>query len=103
MNRAYGMPGVGGSLGKCCYCGDTFMAEILLGKTCREVVIGGQAMFVHTRKDCFKKLVALADSGQLSIDRWADLPDGSPLRDAMKKLCEGQSENESMRAKESTE
>lgn len=90
MSKSYGMPGVGGSLGKCCYCGDTFMSEILLGRTCRSVVIGEQEMFVHTEKPCFDKLVALAEGGSLALSRWADLPEGSPLRDVMKKLHEAE-------------
>lgn len=94
MARAYGMPGVGGSLGNCCYCGDTFMAEILLGTTCQSVTIGGQEMFVHTQKDCLERLITLAGKeGALTFDKWTELPEGSPLRDVMKKLDEGQRED----------
>lgn len=31
-DMTYGFPGVGGSLGKCALCGDTFLHEILFGE-----------------------------------------------------------------------
>jgi len=90
MSKAFGMPGIGGSLGKCCYCGDTFMREILTGETCQSIYVGGQEMFVHTlpARDCLGEMQALATAGQLKIADYDKLPAASPLRDAMRKLHE---------------
>jgi hypothetical protein len=85
--RAFGMPGVGGSLGKCCYCGDTFMKEILTGTNCQSINVGGQEMFVHI-PDCLGAIVALATNGELQFSDYEKFPEESPLRQAMKKAIE---------------
>lgn len=93
--NAYGMPGVGGALGQCCYCGETFIGEILFGTTCRRITIGEQDLFIHTKhkysnRDCFSKLKKLAADGRISLSKWSDLPEASPLREPMKKLFDEQ-------------
>lgn len=68
------MPGIGGSLGMCALCGNTFMAEILLGKSVHTVAIEGMD------KDCClheKCLTVLENNGP----DWHNLPEG-PLRRA---------------------
>lgn len=69
-----GMPGPGGSLGQCCYCGKDFLAEILLSKTVKPVQVAGcdQTLYVHQR--CVKKLQACKE--------YPKLPDESPLKAA---------------------
>lgn len=73
-DRSYGMPGLGGALGKCCLCGDTFMREILCYESVPSVRIDGipQELFIHRRK-CLAILKG--------IQEWKDLPPG-PLREA---------------------
>ena len=71
MSAVFGMPGIGGSLGKCALCGDTFLTEIILGKSVQTFTLspGGQKLFGHD--DCMKKY-----EGKQAID----LPPASPIR-----------------------
>jgi hypothetical protein len=71
------MPGPGGSLGLCALCGDTFMAEILLGKKVQTVEIEGMDKDVCLHDKC---LTVLRQNGP----NWRTLPDG-PLRKAYAK------------------
>jgi hypothetical protein len=47
----YSIPGVGGSLGACAVCGDTFLHEILMGKNVDMLGINGidKDLPVHTK------------------------------------------------------
>jgi len=73
------MPGPGGSLGLCALCGDTFMAEILLGKKVQTVEIEGMDKDVCLHAKC---LTVLRKNGT----DWHTLPDG-PLRRAYAKAA----------------
>lgn len=73
------MPGPGGSLGMCALCGDTFMAEILLGKKVQQVEIVGMDKDVCLHDKCMK---VLENNGP----DWHNLPDG-PLRKAYAKAA----------------
>ena len=71
------MPGPVGSLGMCALCGDTFMAEILLGKCVQTVEIDGMDKDVCLHDKCLKVL-------KTNGPDWHTLPDG-PLRRAYAK------------------
>ena len=73
------IPGIGGSLGECVLCGETFMKEILLGQTVPTVLIDGfdRALPIHKEK-C---LSVLEKNGP----DWKTLPDG-PLRQEFAKV-----------------
>lgn len=80
MSRGKGianMPGPGGSLGMCALCGDTFLAEILMGQKVQTVEIVGMDKDVCLHEKCFK---VLKDNGE----DWRTLPEG-PLRRAYEK------------------
>ena len=68
------MPGPGGSLGMCALCGDSFMAEILLGTMVQTVEIVGMDKDVCLHEKCLK---VLSENGP----DWHTLPEG-PLRRA---------------------
>lgn len=74
MSSHAGMPGPGGSLGQCCYCGRDFMVEILLGKTVKPVQVKGCEQTLYVHHGCAKKLEACKEYPQL--------PDESPLKQA---------------------
>lgn len=71
----YGMPGLGGSLGKCALCGDTFILEILLNKTVKAISVDGCDQTLYAHKTCLKKWA------NKRIDP-TQLPEASPLRAA---------------------
>lgn len=86
MNH-FGLPGIGGSLGKCGYCGEGFITEILTNDTCPTVVIGGCEFVIHA-KQCLPALKGLVRNGRLSLAQWSALPEQSPLRPKMKEMYE---------------
>ena len=69
--RPFGIPGIGGSLGKCALCGGVFLTEILLGKSVQSFTLtpGGQTLFGHD--ECMKEY-----EGKQATD----LPAASPIR-----------------------
>jgi hypothetical protein len=69
------IPGIGGSLGECCVCGETFLQEILLGKQVAMIGIEGLSRDVPVHQDCVKTLQSVKDAG----GNWRLLPEG-PLR-----------------------
>jgi hypothetical protein len=74
------MPGIGGSLGMCAVCGETFMLEILLGTNVHTISVKGfdKDMCVHN-----KCLDVLEKNGA----DWQTLPEG-PLRRAYAKAAD---------------
>ena len=72
---AFGAPGVGGSLGTCCLCGENFVREIMSGALVNEVHVTGveSAMYAHD--------LCLASIDSKSFDV-TTLPEKSPLRRA---------------------
>lgn len=80
MRGIANMPGIGGSLGMCAVCGDTFMAEIILGRNVRTIEVAGfdKDMCVHD-----KCLTVLENNGS----DWHTLPEG-PLRRAYAKAAQ---------------
>ena len=74
------MPGPGGSLGLCALCGDTFLAEILLGKKVQTVEIEGMDKDVCLHSKCFEVL-------KKNGPDWRNLPEG-PLRRAYEKAAQ---------------
>lgn len=79
MRGIANMPGPGGSLGLCALCGDTFLAEILMGKRVQTVEIAGMDKDVCLHQKC---LTALKKNGP----DWHTLPEG-PLRRAYEKAA----------------
>jgi hypothetical protein len=68
------LPGLGGSLGECVLCGNTFAREILLGET---VPIIGVAAFGDHDLPIHAK--CLDELKKLDLSNWSNLPEG-PLR-----------------------
>lgn len=75
MSETFGMPGPGGSLGKCALCGKPFLAEILLGQTVKSFSVDGCNMQLFGHEECLKLF------GDRRVDV-AELPVESPLREA---------------------
>ena len=73
------MPGPGGSIGICALCGDSFLAEILMGKMVQTVEIEGMDKDVCLHGKCLKVLEANGPD-------WRTLPEG-PLRRAYEKAA----------------
>lgn len=82
--NVFGVPGIGGSLGTCCYCGKSFCTEVLMSRSCHMLKLGGVAMAAHV--DCLPKLQGLCVDGGISFERWRELPEGSPLIAEMQRL-----------------
>ena len=80
----WGIPGIGGSLGTCAICGESFLTEILFSESVSQVVVDGfdQQLSIHTKK-CKPKLQAVMDAG----GDWQLLPEG-PLREAFSRAAE---------------
>lgn len=75
MNDSFGMPGPGGSLGKCALCGNVFLVEILTGQTVKSFTVDGCDQTLYGHKDCLKKYAGK------KLDA-LELPEASPLRQA---------------------
>jgi len=73
MRATYGIPGPGGSLGKCILCGETFLTEIIMGTKVQMIEVDGIKgnLPIHT-----KCLEVLDKNGP----DWQTLPDG-PLKE----------------------
>ena len=69
------IPGIGGNLGECVICGDTFLSEILLGELVQMIEIVGLSRQVPVHTKCVPTLQAVVDAG----GDWRLLPEG-PLR-----------------------
>lgn len=74
---SFGCPGVGGSLGQCALCGNTFLLEILTGATVKELQSSGFEGTLYAHHECIKTFMP----GDGIIDL-KTLPDKSPLRQA---------------------
>jgi len=68
-------PGIGGSLGECCVCGQSFCAELMLGKSVKMGRIDGFDRDVPLHDKCFDILVHISSTTK----DWRELPDG-PLK-----------------------
>ena len=75
------MPGPGGSLGMCAVCGETFMLEIILGKTVQVMGLEGMDKDFCVHDKCKKSLAKAIDSHD-----WRDIPQG-PLRKAFERAA----------------
>lgn len=69
---SFGMPGPGGSLGCCAYCGKPFLAEVLLGTKVQGFTLDGCKTELFAHKACYEKLSQTKE--------FKDLPAESPLR-----------------------
>lgn len=75
MNGHFGIPGPGGSLGKCALCGNDFLLEILLNKTVKSFTVDGCDQTLYGHEDCLKKYTGKRFDA-------IELPQSSPLRQA---------------------
>lgn len=73
MSDTFGMPGPGGSLGTCAFCGVPFLKEILMGGKVPSFTIDGIRQTLYAHPACLKALQR--------IKEFKDLPPG-PLREA---------------------
>lgn len=73
----YGMPGPGGSLGKCALCGEPFLSEILLGASVKSFRQAGSSTTFYGHDKCLE--------GAKKCKTLLDLPEASPLRQAYEK------------------
>jgi hypothetical protein len=53
--NAYGMPGVGGSLGECALCGQPFITEILFGRNVKSFTMPGVTQTLYGHDACLEK------------------------------------------------
>ncbi len=89
----WGIPGVGGSLGKCAVCGKDFALEVLTGKEIKPFSIGGIEATLYAHEACVEPLKKACASKD-----WRDLPQG-PLRE----LFDEQEPRDKASGKESTD
>jgi hypothetical protein len=68
-------PGIGGSLGQCVLCGESFAMEVILGKNVPMIGIDGFGKDLPVHQKCLDSLMKIKGQG------WESLPEG-PLRQA---------------------
>lgn len=73
MNH-FGVPGIGGSLGKCAICGETFITEMITGANIKTFKQAGCSTTFYAHNKC------LEDAQK--CETLLDLPETSPLRQA---------------------
>ncbi len=79
--KHFGVPGIGGSLGKCAICGDNFITEILLGKSVQKFQVSGIEQMLYAHDKCEKIAKKLIEpNGKLDLRK---LPNG-PLKSCLK-------------------
>ena len=66
-------PGIGGSLGQCVVCGDSFAMEIIMGRSVSMMSIEGFERDLPIHKKCLDNMESIRGQG------WESLPEG-PLR-----------------------
>jgi hypothetical protein len=71
----WGIPGPGGSLGRCALCGKNFMKEVITGQVVTTGHVTGIPDELCFHRECCKTLTVLITIGA----GWQDLPRG-PLR-----------------------
>ena len=67
----YSIPGVGGSLGQCVVCGETFVAELVLGESVGSLCIEGINANLPAHHACAEKVTKMCG-------KWKDVRDGFP-------------------------
>lgn len=76
-NLTYGgAPGIGGSLGECALCGETFLTEIVLSKSVRKINVKSCAQDLYAHQECIDKI---EDVNSFDVSA---LPEKSVLRRA---------------------
>ena len=75
-DTTYAWPGIGGSLGKCAVCGESFAKELLLGENIAVLGLKECEQDFPVHKEC--------QANVLYIHDWRDLPVG-PLRNSFEK------------------
>lgn len=78
MKNHFGIPGPGGSLGCCAFCGKDFIAEILLNSPVKSFTVSGVVQTLYGHDKCVKKYAV----DNLDV---TTLPEASPLRLAYEK------------------
>lgn len=76
MKSPFGMPGIGGSLGCCALCGESFLLQILTGERIVSLDIEGVNNQLYAHNKCATKYEG---------KNWPELPTASPLRQAFEK------------------
>jgi hypothetical protein len=77
--KHYGIPGIGGSLGKCAICGENFLTEILLGKSVKSFQVSSIEQKLYAHNKCMEEADKIKEpNGKYDIRK---LPDG-PLKSA---------------------
>ena len=77
-----GMPGIGGSLGCCCWCGKTFVLEVLLNKWVATVHLEAFDDEFAIHDSCLPLLTELAAR---DAKDWRAMPYESPIRKAFER------------------
>lgn len=74
----YAIPGIGGSLGMCAVCGESFAFEVITGKSVGSLKLGGVARELPVHDKCAEKVVALQGTWEEIRDKF---PEG-PIKEA---------------------
>lgn len=67
----YEIPGIGGSLGSCAVCGDTFLFEIMTSQSVDFIFLSGFNKDLPVHKKCAEKVIALQGP-------WKDIRESFP-------------------------
>jgi len=80
MAEHWGIPGIGGSLGKCAVCGDSFAFEVIVGKDVISFRLKGITQTLYAHEKCADYLEQFCKEGK----PWQELKDG-PIKEAYQK------------------
>lgn len=75
--RPWGLPGIGGSLGQCAVCGESFVTEIIISESLESFSVKGIPHLLYAHDACIDTLKEITSTDS----DWKRLPSG-PLRKA---------------------
>ena len=85
MSEHWGIPGIGGSLGKCAVCGDAFAYEVLTGENVISFHMKAFKQTLYGHKKCADYLEQFCKEGKT----WEELRDG-PIKQAFQEAADKQ-------------
>lgn len=84
----FGIPGIGGSLGCCAWCGENFTLNLFTGEHVHSIDVAGVTMALHKKCLLPMEAIATANDGRVPLACYGEFPDGSPLGKKMKQMHE---------------
>lgn len=88
------LPGIGGSLGECVLCGNSFALEVITGKSVEMINISGFSRPLPMHAKCVVAIQTIVTTHKDEQDIWKHLPNG-PLKREYEKVTQEPKEDES--------